>query len=201
MMLTRRDFIESIGIAVASLVMAGCIPSGGQDDSPQGRLRSCWLRLDWLARQARGDYERGEQARDELVANHRAALDDLVAAGEVDAAVADQVQVAFDEAAFHAWRSNAPMTCYMALPVEYGGRDDLLQQAELLRKAASGLDPAVVEEVQAAIARDIALFEAAAGPEAGAKLIEQFETGEIKASPEAVEAARILVELLLGRTE
>jgi hypothetical protein len=201
MMLTRRDFIESIGIAVASLVMAGCIPSGGQDDSPQGRLRSCWLRLDWLARQAREDYERGEQARDELVANHRAALDDLVAAGEVDAAVADQVQVAFDEAAFHAWRSNAPMTCYMALPVEYGGRDDLLQQAELLRKTASGLDPAVVEEVQAAIARDIALFEAAAGPEAGAKLIEQFETGEIKASPEAVEAARILVELLLGRTE
>jgi len=200
-MLTRRDFIESIGIAVASLVMAGCIPSGGQDDSPQGRLRSCWLRLDWLARQAREDYERGEQARDELVANHRAALDDLVAAGEVDAAVADQVQVAFDEAAFHAWRSNAPMTCYMALPVEYGGRDDLLQQAELLRKTASGLDPAVVEEVQAAIARDIALFEAAAGPEAGAKLIEQFETGEIKASPEAVEAARILVELLLGRTE
>jgi hypothetical protein len=201
MMLTRRDFIESIGIAVASLVMAGCIPSGGQDDSPQGRLRSCWLRLDWLARQAREDYERGEQARDELVANHRAALDDLVAAGEVDAAVADQVQVAFDEAAFHAWRSNAPMTCYMALPVEYGGRDDLLQQAELLRKTASGLDPAVVEEVQAAIARDIALFEAAAGPEAGAKLIEQFETGEIKASPEAVEAARILVDLLLRRTE
>jgi len=201
MTLTRRDFIRSVSIAIASLVMAGCISSGGQDDSPQGRLRSCWLRLDWLARQARGDYERGEQARDELVAEHRAALDDLVAAGEVDAAVADQVQVAFDEAAFHAWRSNAPMTCYMALPVEYGGRDDLLQQAELLRKAASGLDPAVVEEVQAAIARDIALFEAAAGPEAGAKLIEQFETGEIKASPEAVEAARILVDLLLRRTE
>ena len=201
MTLTRRDFIRSVGIAVASLVMAGCIPSGGEDGSPRGRLRSCWLRLDWLARQARGDYERGEQARDELVAEHRAALDDLVAAGEVDAAVADQVQVAFDEAAFHAWRSNAPMTCYMALPVEYGGRDDLLQQAELLRKAASGLDPAVVEEVQAAIARDIALFEAAAGPEAGAKLIEQFETGEIKASPEAVEAARILVDLLLRRTE
>jgi hypothetical protein len=201
MITTRRDFIKSVGIAVASLVMARCIPSGGQDDSPQGRLRSCWLRLDWLARQARRDYERGEQTRDELVAEHRAALDDLVAAGEVDAAVADQVQVAFNEAAFHAWRSNAPMTCYMALPVEYGGRDDLLQQAELLRKATSSLDPAVVEEAQAAIARDIALFEAAAGPEAGAKLIEQFEAGEIEAGPEAVEAARTLVELLLGRAE
>jgi hypothetical protein len=205
MNLTRRDFIRSVGIAVASLVMARCVPSGGEDNSPRGRLRNCWLRLDWLAQKTREtppeNYEQGEQARDELVAEHRAALDDLVAAGEVDAAVADQVQVAFDEAAFHAWRSNAPMTCYMALPVEYGGRDDLLQQAELLRKAVSGLDPAVVEEVQAAIARDIALFEATAGPEAGARLIEQFETGEIKASPEAVEAARILVDLLLRRTE
>jgi hypothetical protein len=202
---TRRDFIRSVGIAVASLVMAGCIPSGGKDDSPQGRLRNCWLRLDWLAQKTRETpperYEQGEQARDKLVAEHRAALDDWVAAGELDAAVADQMQVAFAEAAFHAWRNNAPMTCYEALPIEYGARDDLIQQAELLREAASDLDPAVVEEVQAAIARDIALFEAATGPGAGFELIQQFEAGEIEASPEAVEAARILVDLLLGETE
>ena len=207
---TRRDFIKSVGIAIASLVMARCIPSGGKDDSPpggkddspRGRLRHCWLRLDWLAQQTREisspeNYEQVEQARDELFAENRAALDDLVAAGELDAAVADQIQVAFAEAAFHAWRNNAPMTCYVALPIEHGARDDLLQQAELLREAASDLDPAVVEEVQAAIARDIAFFEAAAGPEAGFELIEQFESGEIEASPEAIEAARFLVELLL----
>ena len=200
MTLTRRYFIRSVGIAVASLMMARCIPSGGKDDSPRGRLRHCWLRLDWLAQQAMGDYEQGEQARDELFAKHRAALDDLVAAGELDAAVADQMQVAFAEAAFHVWRSNAPITCYEGLPVEYVARDDLIQQAELLREAASDLDPAVVEEVQAAIARDIAFLEAAAGPEAGFELIEQFEAGEIEASPEAIEAARFLVDLLLGET-
>jgi hypothetical protein len=201
MTLTRRDFIKSVGIAIVPLVMARCIPTGGQGDSPQGRLRNCWLRLDWLARQTRRDYEQGQQARDELVADPRAALDDLVAAGELDAAVADQMQVAFDEAAFHVWRSNAPMTCYEALPVEYGARDDLIRQAELLRGAASDLDPAVVEEVQATIARDIALFEAAAGPEAGFELIEQFEAGQIEASPEAIEAARILAKLLLEKME
>ena len=59
----------------------------------------------------------------------------------------------------------------------------------------------MVEEVQAAIARDIALFEAAAGPEAGFELIQQFEAGEIEASPEAVEAARILVDLILEKRE
>jgi hypothetical protein len=213
MTLTRRYFIRSVGIAVASLVMARCIPSGGKDDSPpggkddspRGRLRHCWLRLDWLAQQAREisspeKYEQSEQARDELFAEHRAALDDLVAAGELDAGVSDQMQVAFAEAAFHVWRSNAPITCYEALPVEYVARDDLIQQAELLREAASDLDPAVVEEVQAAIARDIAFLEAAAGPEAGLELIEQFESGEIEASPEAIEAARFLVDLLLGET-
>jgi hypothetical protein len=201
---TRREFIKSVGIAIASLVMARCIPFGGDDDSPRGRLRHCWLRLDWLAQQTREtppeNYEQGEQARDELAAEHRAALDDLVAAGELDAAVADQMQVAFDEAAFHAWRSNAPITCYVALPVEHVARDDLIQQVELLREAASDLDPAVVEEIQAALARDIAFFEAAAGPSAGTKLIEQFEAGEIEADPEAAEAARFLVDLLLGKT-
>jgi hypothetical protein len=202
---TRRDFIKSVGIAVAALVMARCTPFGGKDDSPRGRLRHCWLRLDWLAQKTREtppeNYKKGEQARDELVAEHRAALDDLVATGELDAAVADQMQVAFSEAAFHAWRNNAPMTCYIEMPIEAVARGDLIRQAELLPEMASDLDPAVVEEVQAAIARDIALFEAAAGPEAGAKLIEQFEAGEIEASPEAVEAARILVDLLLEEKE
>jgi hypothetical protein len=200
MTLTRRDFIRSVGIAVASLVMARCTPSGGKDDSPRGCLRSCWLRLDGLARQARGDYERGDKAREKLVAEHRAALDDLIAAGEVDAAVADQMQVAFKEASYHVWRSNAPMTCYMAPPVEYEARRDLIRQAELLCETASDLDPVVVEEVQTAIERDIAFFEATASP-GGSKLIEQFKAGEIEASPEAVEAARILVDLILGETE
>ena len=46
---TRRDSIKSVGIAIALLVMVRCIPFGSKDDSPRGRLRHCWLRLDWLA--------------------------------------------------------------------------------------------------------------------------------------------------------
>ena len=49
---TRRDFVKSVGIAIASLVMARCIPFGG-DDSSRSRLRNCWLRLDWLAQRTR----------------------------------------------------------------------------------------------------------------------------------------------------
>ena len=98
---TRRYFIRSVGIAVASLVMARCIPSGGKDDSPRGRLRHCWLRLDWLAEQAKGDYEQGDRAREELATDHHAALDDLVAAGEIDADVADELNTAFGAATNH----------------------------------------------------------------------------------------------------
>jgi Spy/CpxP family protein refolding chaperone len=87
---TRRDFIKSVGIATASLVMARCIPFGGKDDSPQGHLRNCWLRLDWLPQQTQEDFERGDQALDELVTDHRAALNDLVTAGGMDTAVANQ---------------------------------------------------------------------------------------------------------------
>lgn len=199
---TRREFIRGVGIAIASLVMAQCTSFSGKGSSPQDRVRNCWSRLDWLAQQALDyeHYEAGEKARDELVADHRVALDDIVAAGELDAAVADQMQVAFSEAAFHAWRDNAPMTCYIALPIEYGPRSDLLRQAELL-ESVSDLDPAVVEEVRAAIARDIAFFEFTAGPESGYELLEQLETGEIEASAEAIEAARTLVSLILEEAE
>ena len=199
---TRREFIKGVGLAIAALVMAQCTSSSGKGGSPRERVRDCWSRLDWLAQKARDyeNYEAGEKARDELIADHRAALDDLVAAGELDAAVADQMQVAFSEAAFHAWRDNAPITCYIALPVEYGPRSDLVRQAELL-KAADGLDPATVEKVQAAIARDITFFEVAAGPEPGYELLEQLEAGEIEASAEAIEAAHTLVSLILGEAE
>ena len=82
MSFTRREFIKSVGIALASLVMTRCIPTGGGGDAPREHLRNCWLRFDWLAQQAKeADYERGERARDELLTDHRAALDDLVAAG------------------------------------------------------------------------------------------------------------------------
>ncbi|GAF81217.1 unnamed protein product, partial [marine sediment metagenome] len=66
---TRREFIKSAGIVIGSLVMARCVPIGGGDDTSRGRLRTCWLRLDWLAQEAQDwdDYERGEGALDQLI--------------------------------------------------------------------------------------------------------------------------------------
>lgn len=226
MSLTRREFVKSMGIAVASLVMVRCSsskdssdtrstdqpttppapPPENRDDSPRDRLHTCWLQLDSLAPKSQKDPDQGSQLQDELVVNHRAALDELVAAGELDAAVADQVQVAFDEAAFHVWRSNAPVTCYIALPVEFDARDDLRQQFELLHQVTDGLDQATVKNVQTAIERDIAFFDTLAAlqslegeayQQAQRELIAQFDADDVEVSPEAARAARFLVELLL----
>jgi hypothetical protein len=209
---TRRDFIKSIGIAIASLVMVRCIPFGGQDDSPRGRLRNCWLQLDWLAQQTQGDYDRGDRAREKLAADHRAALDDLVAAGELDAAVADQMQVAFTEASHHVWRSNAPITCYEAVMVDYtpASSGQLAQQASLLAEiAGSGdLDPTTVAQAQAAIERDIAflnlsdaetqaLYDQLVATAGGTYDFPPLDELDLEVTPEAAEAARLLVELLL----
>ena len=209
---TRRDFIKGVGIAIASLVMVRCIPFGSKDDSPRGRLRNCWLRLDWLAQQTRKDFERGDQALDGLVADHRAVLNDLVTSGELDAAVADQMQVAFTEAAFHVWRSNAPITCYEAVMVDYtpASSGQLAQQAGLLAEIAKSgdLDPATVTQAQASIERDIAFLNLSQA-ETQALYDELIEAAgdthdfpsldelDLDVTPEAAEAARFLVELLL----
>ena len=210
---TRRDFIKSVGITIASLVVVRCIPFGGDDNSPRGRLRNCWLRFDWLAQQTQEDFERGDQALDGLVTDHRAALNDLVTAGELDAAVADQMQVAFAEAAHHVWRSNAPITCYEAVMADYtpASSDQLTQQADLLAEIAQSgdLDPATVAQAQAAIERDIAFLNlsdaeiqalydkliAAAGDTHDFPSLDGLD---LDIPPEAAEAARFLVELLLG---
>jgi hypothetical protein len=209
---TRRDFIKSVGIAIASLVMVRCIPFGGQDDSPRGRLRNCWLRLDWLAQQTQKDFERGDRALDGLVADHRAALDDLVTAGELDAAVADQMQVAFTEASHHVWRSNAPITCYEPMMVDYtpASSGQLAQQADLLAEMAKSdnLDPATVAQAQAAIERDIAflnlsdaetqaLYDQLVATAGGTYNFPPLDELDLEVTPEAAKAARLLVELLL----
>lgn len=222
MSLTRREFVKRMGIAIASSVMVRCsspkssndtpsteqptTPPENKNDSPRDCLRACWLQLDSLVLEAQQDPDQSDQLRAELVADHQAALDELVAAGELDVAVADQVQVAFDQAAFHIWRSNVPVTCYIALPVEFDARDDLRQQFEMLSQVADGLDPSTVQTVQAAIERDIAFFETLAAlqtlddeayQQAQRELIAQFDAGDIEVNPEAAQAARFLVELLL----
>jgi hypothetical protein len=209
---TRRDFIKSVGIAIASLVMARCTPFGGKDVSTRSRLRNCWLRLDWLAQQAKGDYERGDKAREKLAADHRAALDDLVAAGEVDADVAGGLNTAFGAAINHVLLSNAPITCYEAVLVDYtpASSDRLAQQADLLAEMAEGgdLDPAIVAQAQAAIERDIAFLNLSDGETqalydelieiaGGTRDFPSLDELDLEVTPDAAKAARFLVELLL----
>ena len=212
---TRREFIKRIGIAVASLVAArcACVPfADGIVGSPRDRLRSCWLQLDWLAQQAQDDYDRGERARKKLAADHRAALDDLVDSGELDADVADELDAAFGSAIVHVLMANAPITCYKTAEPNYipVSADQLAQQAELLTEMAEdgNVDSVAVAQAQTAVERDIAFLAlsdkerrdlnaelwAAAGDSYD---FPSFDELDFEITPEATEAARFLVEVLL----
>jgi len=181
-----------------------------RDDSPRGRLRSCWGRLDWLVQQIEKDLERGSKARYQLVADHRAALNDLVAATELDASVAEHVQSAFVEAVYHVWHSNA-MICYEISQSSYHpvSRGQLVQQANLLAEIAQSGSFAseTVALAQAALERDIA-FLSLSPTEIEAlydKLVTPsgryppFDDVDLEVMPQAAEAARFLVELLSGQ--
>lgn len=161
------------------------------------RLRACWFGLDALAQQA-ADLEKGEWACQSLVAEHRAALDDLMSAGELTERVAGQVQTAFEETAYHVWRNNAPITCYIALPVAYEPRDDLVQRAKVL-SGLEGVDQTAVDQAREAMERDIAFFALLkSGQPEAVNLAEQWASGEIEVGEEAIAAAQFLTDLLLG---
>lgn len=199
---TRRDFIRYVGITLAGLVVrscgATCYTPGPDWNRPAlapselwAGLRECWFRLGDPQLQS---FTEADFSRD-LREPHRLMLDELVQAGKMDARVAEQIQIAFDQAIIHIQRQT--VECYEAFPVEYYPRQDLAQQRAALEEMAgkSGIDPATVEQAQEALARDIAW-------------LDDFQAGwvpgaleEVEPDPAAVEAARILVELLLGKKE
>ena len=216
---TRRDFIKGFGLFLASMVISGCVPHKDKADTPRDRLRICWQRLDWLAEQMRqaskakpgeDTLKKGEDARTRLVADHQQALDELVASGDLDQAVAMQVQVAFGAAAYHVWRSNVPITCYEPVMVDYTPitSAQLGQQAAILAQGKD-LDPNTVAQMQASIARDIAflalpitdrqaLYRRLIKASQEGQAIPQFEQLDLEIPPDAAQAAQFLVELLLG---
>lgn len=212
--MTRREFLKAVGVTMASLIVTGCSPGlgrDGTDNSPRGRLRSCWLRLDNLAETTKKDYETGEQLKAELAAGHRAVLDELVSSGELTGTVADHVQTAFDEALYHVWRANAPMTCYEPVIVSYTptSADQLVQQASLLAGMAKrgDLEPDTVQRARAAIERDIAflsltsqetdeLYQALQEAAGDSFRFPSFEDLALEIPVEAIQAARFLVDLL-----
>ena len=178
------------------------------------RLRQPWQDLDRLARDAT-DMDRGQKTHEQLVANHQAALDRLVTDGELTRPVADEMQAAFEGAAYHVWRANTPITCYEAVAgpdYQVESSSDLARQAELLAEMAqqSTIDQATVAQAKAAIERDIAFLAMATddqrtlteqGREAAGESWDfpRLTELDMDVPSESVEAARILIELLLDR--
>jgi hypothetical protein len=219
---TRRQFIRQLGTMLASLVLGGCCapaaPGGGYI-SPRERLRSCWLGFSWVTEQGKGRSgeerdERLAQAARQMDRNHRAALDELVAAGELGSAAADQVQAAFGEATSHVVRTSSSMTCYKPTPLDnmyIDSKRRLIDQAKSLDEIAksSEIDPCTIAQVQAAIEQEIN-FLTYPEQEIEAMYRETVETTDdieppigafdLPIDPATIEAARFLVELLSGES-
>jgi hypothetical protein len=239
----RREFMQGVGLMLASLLTTRCSPQTTcyappeptptppmptcytvvPTPSPQAsidqskewdRLRQPWHDLDLLARDA-PDLNRGQETHDRLVSDHQKALDKLTSTGDLDPAIAEEMQAAFEGAAYHVWRANSPITCYEPVrPPDYQveSSSDLARQADLLAEMAerSAIDQVTVAQVQAAIERDIAFLSMttddqhaliekvreAAGDSSNFPHVTELDTD---VPPESVEAARILVELLLER--
>jgi hypothetical protein len=213
MEMTRRVFLKRVGIALASLAATRCTLVGGKALTPRDRVRDCWLRFDWLAEETR-DWDReqrGQKARDKLAGDHRAALNELVAADELDATVAEHVQVAFDAAVQHVWQANAPITCYKETLINYRpvSSDQLTQQAAILAELAddADLDAQTVAQAQSAIERDITFLNLSSDEVqdlyreveklVSAGSVPRFDEVDLQVTPEAVQAAQFLVALLL----
>jgi hypothetical protein len=217
---TRRQFIRQLGIMLASLIAAGCVPEPTPtftqpcvDFDTSHRAEWEKLRQLWLGLPERSDlpdpYNHQSQPgsswfmADRVLAEYRTVLEALVEAEEIDTGVAEQMEVAFWHAVYHL--ESVQATCYMPGPPFVAlVRDDLLDQRCSLLEASGDLDPETVEQVQSAIALDVAFFETMEGvdnpyaPLNGARRIERlWESGRLEASSEAAEAACILVDLLL----
>lgn len=76
--------------------------------------------------------------------------------------------------------------------------EDLVHQGELLHEISHDFDPAIVDMVQVAIAEDILFFEMISNQENRKQLLHQYISGELELKTSTIEAARILVNLILG---
>jgi hypothetical protein len=152
------------------------------------------------------NYEPRQKLGKELKADHRAALDEMVEAGELDAPVAEHVQAIYDEAVAHIWA--ALTTCYEAIPMpDYkpNARGQLIRQTDLLKEmAAEGdIDPQIAAQAQALLERDVAFLnlsetdrEALYDKLKADEIYPRYEELDLDVTPEATEAAAFLTQLL-----
>jgi hypothetical protein len=233
----RRDFMKLLGVSVASLFLARCRSQPAEPTeypptitcyeptsppvvvatptipSTRERLRLYWLRFPELEENSWEDTE--NKLGQELISGHRAALDELVANGEISAPVADLVQEAYDAAVYHVWRSNTSITCYEPVIVDYApsSASVLVQQSEVLNQIAEEgtIDPDTLAKAQAALEHDLAFY--ALTDEEVQALYAQlredinpaeedlpaFEDLALDLTPEAREAAQFIIDLLTGK--
>jgi hypothetical protein len=149
----------------------------------------------------------------QLVAEHRAALDELVASSELTQPVADLVQEAYDAAVYHIWRSNVPITCYAPVIVDYApaSADLLVQQAEALEEFAGEIDPETLTKARAALEHDMAFYALTEAEvqalydrivtewQTQGQVTPSFENVELEITPEAKAAAQFIISLLTGQ--
>jgi len=228
----RRDFMKLFGVSLASLYLTRCVPpitpmptcyeptmapvvtppmTGA---TSRDRLRLYWLRFDELAQRSPEDTE--NSLGQEWIAGHRLALNELIANGELALPAADLVQEAYEAAVYHVWRSNAPITCYEAVMLDYAPSSAgvLVEQSQVLDQiAAEGtIDPATLAKAQAALEHDLsfyALSEAEVQTLYDQLLKDSQETGQpipsfealsLELTPEAREATQFIVDLLTDRS-
>jgi hypothetical protein len=235
MSLSRRDFMKLFGVTVASLLLTRC--RGFITDPPtptcyaplppptitpsitsstiRERLRNCWLRFGELSQKTKTGENPDNALGQQMLADHRAALDELVASGEISASVADLVQESYEAALYHVWRSNAPITCYEPMMVDYApsSADILVKQSEVLGQIAGQgtIDPVILAGAQAALEHDMAFYDLSDAEvqtlydrlikesQEGSQPIPSFEALQLELTPDARDAARFILDLLTGK--
>jgi hypothetical protein len=75
---------------------------------------------------------------------------------------------------------------------------DLIHQAQLLQEISHDLDPTILDMLQIAIAEDVIFFEMIYQKENRQELLDQYLTGELEIRSGTIDAARLLVDLILG---
>ena len=233
MSLARRDFMKLFGVSVASLLLTRCGKFYPQtptcyaplppptttpvvlSGSARERLRLCWLRFGELAQTTLANEDMDNTLGQQMLADHRAALDDLVLDGELSASVADLVQESFEAAVFHVWRSNVPITCYEPTVVDYAPTSAgiLVKQSEILGQIAEQgtVDSETLAIAQAALERDMAFYaltdedvqalygQIVSDSQQAGQPVPSFESLQLELTPEARDAARFILDLLSGK--
>jgi len=229
MAFSRRDFMKLVGVSVASLAITRCRalpvtcyvplpPSPTTTEltpTARNRLRRCWLSFGNLAQATIDESNQGTSENtygQQLIADHRLALDDLLSEGMLTPVVADLIQEAFDAAVYHVWRSNVLITCYEPMIVDYApvSASVLVQQSEILQELQEEgtVDQGVLSQAQAALEHDMAYYSLTdeelthlydrlvAEWERQGQAFPSFEEVDLEITPVARAAAQFIISLL-----